>query len=482
MTGTHYLPLVPQFILIIAGVVIMLLEPFTTPERKNRLGQIAIVATATAAYSLKFQWAGHGLYLFSGMFLSDNYSIFFQWLFLVITGICALVSMDFNKREGINRGEYYALLLFACSGMSLMASSGDLIVTFIGIEILSIATYILAGFKRDDSRSNEASLKYFLLGSFATAFLLYGIALLYGSTGSTNYQIIHDLAARQSAPQTTALVGLGLLLVGFGFKVALVPFHAWVPDVYEGAPSPVTAFMVVGPKAAGFAALVRILVEALPAFGPAYWTRLLWLGAILTMTVGNVVAIRQTNIKRMLAYSSIAHAGYLLIGVVTHSRIGFSAVLFYLVAYTAMNLGAFSIILSLSRKGDSRVQIDDFAGLGRTAPFAAGSLSLFLMSLSGIPLTGGFIGKFYLFSAAIQGGYLGLAIVGVLNSVVSVAYYFRVIVTMYMRDPSEGQPSPDPIALPATAIIAITAIVTVWLGIYPAQILNLAGNSTLALK
>lgn len=482
MMGINFLPLIPQLILIVAGMAIMLLEPFTAPARKSRLGQIAVVATATAAYSLKFQWGDRARGLFFGMFVVDNFSIFFQWLFLVITGITVLISLRFNERESINRGEYYALLLFACSGMSLMAASGDLIMTFIGIEILSIATYVLAGFKRTDLKCNESSLKYFLLGSFATAFLLYGIALIYGGTGSTNYQIIRDLAAFQGPPQVSTLMGLGLLLVGFGFKIALVPFHAWAPDVYEGAPTPVTAFMAVGPKAAGFAALVRVLVQALPALGPGYWTVLLWFASILTMTLGNVVAIRQTNIKRMLAYSSIAHAGYILIGIVSNNGPGQAAVLFYLIAYTVMNLGAFTIILSLSETGDAKVNLDDYAGLGRRAPLLAALLSLFLVSLSGIPLTGGFIGKFYLFSAAIKQGYLGLVILGVLNSVVSVAYYFRVIVAMYMREPAEEPPVPEPLTIPALAVIAIAAIATVWLGVYPSQILNLADHSTLALK
>ncbi len=482
MNGTDYTPLLAQIILVAGGMLVMLLEPFTAPERKNRLGQIAVVAAALAAYSLKFQWSGRARALFSGMLIVDNYSIFFQWLFLVITGISVIVSMRFNERESTNRGEYYALLLFACSGMSLMAASGDLILTFLGIEVLSIATYILAGFKRDDLRSNEASLKYFLLGSFATAFLLYGIALIYGSTGSTNYQVIRELAGLQGTPQITTVIGLGLLLVGFGFKVALVPFHAWAPDVYEGAPTPVTAFMTVGPKAAGFAALVRILVQALPALGADYWTIILWVSAILTMTLGNIVAIRQTNIKRMLAYSAIAHAGYILIGIVANTSAGYGAVLFYLVAYTVMNLGALSIVLALSGKGDVRVNIQDFSGLGRKAPLPAAFLSLFLISLAGIPLTGGFVGKFYLFSAAIQRGYIGLAIIGVLNSLVSVYYYFYVIVVMYMKEPAPGQPDPDPISPPVLAIIAIAGIWIVWLGVYPAQILNLAGNSTLALK
>jgi len=476
--GIEYSPLVPQLVLVIAGMLIMLLEPFTAPERKSRLGHIAVLATAVAAYGLTLQRSHQPHAIFNGMFLVDGYSYFFQWLFLVITGISVLISIRFNERESINRGEYYALLLFACSGMSLMAASGDLILTFIGIEILSIATYILAGFKRNDVRSNESSLKYFLLGSFATAFLLYGIALIYGSTGSTNYLAIRELAKLQGSVQITTVIGMGLLLVGFGFKVAVVPFHAWAPDVYEGAPSPVTAFMTVGPKAAGFAALVRVLVQALPNLAHD-WSAILWLLSILTMTLGNVVAVLQTNVKRMLAYSAIAHAGYILVGIVANTHIGFGAVLFYLVVYTVMNLGAFSIVLSLSHKGDVRVNLDDYAGLGRKAPFVAAALSLFLISLAGFPLTGGFIGKFYLFTAAIQKGYVGLAIVGVLNSVLSVFYYFRLMVIMYMREPYEGQPEPDPISLPVMAIVAIGVVGILWLGVNPAMILNLATNSAL---
>jgi NADH-quinone oxidoreductase subunit N len=481
MTADDFFALIPQIILILAGIVLMLLEPFTSARRKNRMGRIAVLAAFLAAYSLKYTWISQPVSLLNGMIIVDNYSIFFQWLFLAITGVIAFISMRFNERESINRGEYYALLLFACSGMSLMASSGDLILTFLGIEILSIATYVLAGFKRNDARSNESSLKYFLLGSFATAILLYGIALIYGSCGSTNYQFIRDFAATQGGVQTTTLIGMGLLLVGFGFKVALVPFHSWAPDVYEGAPTPVTAFMAVGPKAAGFAALMRILVQALPSLSED-WSAILWLLAILTMTLGNVVAVLQTNVKRMLAYSAIAHAGYILVGIVVNSQPGFSAVLFYLVIYTAMNLVAFSIILSLSRKGDMGVNLDDYAGLGRTNPFAAGALSLALISLAGIPLTGGFIGKFYIFSAAIQNGYIGLAVIGVLNSLVSVFYYFRLMVVMYMREPDAQAAEPETIGWPVQVIVAMGLVAIIWLGVFPDQILALAGHSNLALK
>ncbi len=481
MTGFDYLPILPQLILLVAGVLIMLLQPFTASGRKGRLGQLAVIAAFLAAYSLSFQWRGRRGAFFYGMFVVDNFSIFFQWLFLVITAVSALVSMRFNERDSIDRGEYYALLLFACSGMSLMAASGELILTFLGLEILSIATYVLAGFKREDAKSNESSLKYFLLGSFASAFLLYGIALIYGSTGSTYYQTIRLVASLPAGIQLTTVIGLGLLLVGFGFKIALVPFHAWVPDVYEGAPTPVTAFMTVGPKAAGFAALIRILTQALPSLG-SDWRLFLWASAILTMTLGNLVAVRQTNIKRMLAYSAIAHAGYILVGIVAGSQAGFSAVLFYIVAYTIMNLGALSVVLSLSGKGDLKVNLSDYAGLGSKAPFAALCLSWFLISLAGIPLTAGFMGKFYVFWAAIQQGYLGLVIVAVLNSVISVFYYFRVMVAMYMQAPEPGQSDPEPIAFPVLAIIAVAAIATLLLGVLPTRVLDLATSSAPALQ
>lgn len=479
MTINDLIPLMPQLIVILGGIVLMLLEPFTKPGRKGHMALIAVLATAVAAYSLKFHDQSRAL--LNGMLIVDNFSIFFQWLFLIIAAVTAVLSMKFNERESIDRGEYYALLLFACSGMSLMAMSGDLILTFLGIEILSIATYILAGFKRSDIRSNESSLKYFLLGSFATAILLYGIALIYGGTGSTNYQSIREVASLQGSVQSTTLIGLGLLLVGFGFKVALVPFHSWVPDVYEGAPTPVTAFMAVGPKAAGFAALIRILVQAFP-FLAHDWTSILWLLAILTMTLGNVVAVLQTNVKRMLAYSAIAHAGYILVGIVANNDLGFGAVLFYLVIYTVMNLAAFGVVLSYSRKGDSRVHLEDYAGLGRKAPFAAAALSIALISLAGIPLTGGFIGKFCLFSAAIQKGYVGLAVIAVLNSVVSVFYYFRLMVFMYMKEPGEEAPEPEPISRPVQAILAIGSILILLLGIHPDPILALARYSSFALK
>ena len=481
MINKELAPLIPQLILAIAAMALMLMQPFTHPARKKGMAFIAVLASALAAYTLQFQWNNPPQTILSGMLRIDNFSIFFQWIFLIIAGVASVLSLDFNEREGIQRGEYYSLILFSCIGMSLMAMSGDLVLTFLGIEILSISTYILAGFKRGDIRSNESSLKYFLLGSFATAILLYGIALIYGSTGSTNYQTIREVASIQGSIPTTLLLGMGLLLVGFSFKIALAPFHSWVPDVYEGAPTPVTAFMAVGPKAAGFAALIRILAEALP-FLAKDWVSILWVLAILTMTLGNVVAVLQTNIKRMLAYSAIAHAGYILVGIIVNNERGFSAVLFYLIVYTVMNLTAFGVVLSFSGKGDNQVHLDDFAGLGRRAPFAAAALSLAIISLAGIPLTGGFLGKLYLFSAAVQQGYIGLVVIAVLNSVISVFYYFRVLIYMYMREPEANPPETLPLSRPLQAILGIGIIIILWLGIHPDRILALAGYSTLALK
>jgi NADH-quinone oxidoreductase subunit N len=466
----------------VAAIAIMLMEPFTSAVQKKRLAFLAVLAAAVSVYCLQFQrFPQQPPVLFHGMLLLDGYSSFFQWLFLIIVGACITLSIDFNERELIHRGEYYSLLLLSGFGMSLMVMSGDLILTFLGLEILSISTYILAGFKRFDTRSNEASLKYFMLGSFATAILLFGISLIYGSAGSTNYATIRELTNLQGEIQSTFYIGLGLLLVGFCFKIALVPFHSWVPDVYEGAPTPVTAFMAVGPKAAGFAALLRILAQALP-FMAHEWSAILWAVSLLTMTLGNIVAILQKNIKRMLAYSAIAHAGYILIGIAIHSQKGYAAVLFYLVVYSAMNLVAFSVILSLSGKGDQRVFIEDYAGLGRRSPFAAAALAVALISLAGIPLTGGFLAKLFILSAAIQKGYIAIVIVAVLNSTVSVFYYFRILVYMYMREPEEELPEPEPIGRPVQALTCIGMILILWLGIHPDSILKLAGYSSLALK
>ena len=394
------------------------------------------------------------------------------------SGLLATAISYRERARNDHVGEYYSLLAAAGAGMAFFVAANNLMTLFLALEWFSICLYILCAIDRDRLGGLEAALKYLVVGGFGSAVLLFGSALVYGSSGRLNFAGIAAAGAQHDA---LLVFGLAMIVAGFGFKASAAPFHMWTPDVYEGAPTPVTAFMTVGPKAAGFAALVRLLVEAFPSLEPN-WTALLWFSSVLSMTLGNVVAVLQTNVKRMLAYSAIAHAGYILVGIVAHNRSGFEAVLFYLVIYTVMNLGAFCIVLSLSRKGDLQVNLENYAGLGRRAPLAAAALSLFLVSLAGIPLTGGFIGKFYLFGAAVQQGYIGLAIIGVLNSVLSVFYYFRLIVLMYMREPYEGRPDPEPISLAVLAITVLGAIAVLWMGIFPAIFLNLASNSTLALK
>ena len=354
------------------------------------------------------------------MVVQDNYSLFFKLIFLITAGLTILMSIRFLKLEGFEHGEYYVLLLFATVGMMLMASAADLIIIFLGLETFSLAIYVLAGFFRTQVKSNESSLKYFLLGAFSTGFLLYGIALIYGATGTTNLKGIYEFVRKiDLLTDPLLLIGMGLLIVGFGFKVASVPFHMWTPDVYEGAPTSVTAFMSVGAKAAGFAAFLRVFLYSLSSL-QTDWVWILWVLAVLTMTLGNIVAIAQKNIKRMLAYSSIAHAGYILVAMVAASELGTASVLYYLLAYAFMNLGAFGVVILYGRKGEENILIGDYSGMASKYPLLAAAMAIFMFSLAGIPPTAGFVGKFYIFSAAVKAGYIGLAIIGVLNSALSV--------------------------------------------------------------
>jgi NADH-quinone oxidoreductase subunit N len=349
---------------------------------------------------------------------------------------------------------------------------------------MSISLYVLAGYTRTRMISNESALKYFLLGSFATGFLLYGIALIYGSTGTSDIKAISKFIAGTGFQSPTIIMGMALLIIGFGFKAALVPFHMWTPDVYEGAPAPITAFMSAGPKAAAFAAFARIFMEALPSL-QGKWTAVIWIMAVLTMSVGNIIALVQDNIKRMLAYSSIAHAGYVLVAFLSAGELGITSILYYMLAYTFMNIGAFAIITLLGGRGEERVHIEDYRGLGFKHPFAAIAMSLFLFSLAGIPPTGGFMGKFYIFSAAVKEGYIGLAIIGVINSVVSVYYYLRVTVAMYMQDPStaKGSEAPALIFSPALVVaIFISAYGVLSLGLFPSTYVAIVKHSFLALQ
>jgi len=461
----------PEIALSAFGIAILLLDTFLPKSKRHVATGIALVGIAvTAVFTLGL--VGEDGTFFSGMIVVDGFSIFFRITFLIIGGLTILASSNYVIRENLAVGEFQALVLFAILGMNLMVASNELIMIFLGLETLSISSYILLGIKRTDPKSNESALKYFLLGSFSSAFMLYGIALAYGATRTTNLELIGREIAAGSASMTLIYAAVGLLLVGFGFKVAVVPFHVWTPDVYEGAPTPITAFMSVGPKAAGFAILIRVLMVAFPAtYGR--WLGLVWLSAALTMIVGNCVALVQSNIKRMLAYSSIAHAGYILVGVATRNQEGVAAILFYTLAYALMNIGAFTIVALVSRKGDHKTHIDDFAGLGFKQPGLAAALSIFLLSLAGIPLTAGFAGKFFIFRAALESHFIWLTIIGVINSAISVYYYLRVIVVMYMKEPADDW-SPVAMTPSAISVIALSVFGVLQFGIFPDLLINLA--------
>jgi NADH-quinone oxidoreductase subunit N len=404
---------------------------------------------------------------FTDSYVVDHLSIFFICIFTLSSALTILLSKEYNDREGIKAGEYYALILLCTVGMIVLASATDMIMIFLGIEIVSICLYVLAGIKRDDSASNEAALKYFLLGAFATGFLLYGMTLVYGSTGSTNLFKIAEFVRTDGAQSNPLLLmGIVLLIIGFGFKVAAVPFHMWAPDVYQGSPTPVTAFMAVGPKAAAFAAFFRVFSEAIPEMAPS-WEMLLCVVAVLSMFVGNLGAITQTNIKRMLAFSSISHAGYLLVAVISKSSLAGSGLLFYMLSYAFTTFGAFG----MGRKGEENLEIENYSGLAYKHPLLALSMTVFLLSLGGLPPFAGFVAKFYIFSAAIEEGFVTLVIIAVLNSAISFYYYLKVVVFMYMKEPAgDFQISLTPMTL---FVIIIGIIGTIELGIYPDPIIAL---------
>jgi NADH-quinone oxidoreductase subunit N len=459
-----------------AGLLILLLLEFF-PERPGggRSASIALVAIAASAFAV---WRVRDVRrdLFSGMFVHDGMTVFFTLLFLGIAGVSVLIAWDHVRRTRLHPAEYQALLLASTLGMILMAAANDLIGVFLGLELMSLALYVMVGLRRNLLESNEASLKYFLLGAFASGFLLYGIALVYGATGSTHLRTIAGFMADSPMLESPLFaVGALLILTGFAFKVAAVPFHMWTPDAYEGAPTSVTAFMSAGAKAAGFAALVRVTLSALAEL-QADWRPVLSALAVLTMTVGNVTALLQTNLKRMLAYSSIAHAGYILVALVAGGPAGAAASSFYLAVYAFMNLGAFGILAMLGREREERVLLGDLAGLGARHPFLALAMTVFLLSLGGIPPTAGFMGKVYVFGAALDAGHVALVIVGVLNSVVSVYYYLRVTVAMYMEDPA-GEPVHVSRALPARVALAATLVLTLWWGLQASDLLAAAERS-----
>src|SRR6516165_9081274 len=425
----------PELIWCAFGVILMLLQPFT--KSRQVLTFVALVGAAAGTLVTFFTFVGSG---FSGLIQFDTFSSFFHWLIGLVAFLVILSSDSYLERESLEGAEFYALILFATAGMGVLASAQELLTAFIGLEMSSIASYILAGYRRDSIKATEAALKYFLLGSFATAFFLYGIALIYGVTGSTNLA-----ALANTDPSTPYMrIGLTLILVGLGFKVAAAPFQVWTPDVYEGAPTPVTALFSAGPKAATFALLLRIFATVNAA--TSYWFWAFWVLAALTMFAGNLGALVQDNVKRLLAYSSIAHAGYVLVALAavtgmksdpdTGAIPAFAAVLFYLLSYALVKLGAFTIVSQLGGTGEKNLSLDDYAGLSERQPFVAAMLRIYLLSLLGLPVTAGFFGKFYIFKAAVNSHLISLAVLMAINSVIGAYYYLRVIVVMYMREPS----------------------------------------------
>src|SRR5467141_233679 len=469
--GADYIRILPEIVLSLFGMVIMLLDPLVDEEKSQKvlgaIGMAGALAGLASTYVMA-QYPGAG---FWNMVRVDGFSAFFHVLVIAIAAVLILTSYEYMAVQRIRAGEYYGLILFGLVGMCLMSSAVELVLIFIALEISSISTYILAGFRRRSATSSESSLKYFLLGSFATAFFLYGVALMFGATGSTN---VDEISVRLNSAQVPVLayVAMALMFVGLGFKVAAAPFHIWRPDVYEGAPAPIVGFMSTAPKAAAFAVLLRIVFEA-NAPG-RFW--LIWISAVLSMTLGNVAALVQNNVKRLLAYSSIAHAGYMLVAFAAAPELGSSAVMFYAASYAAMNVGAFAVVSHFANADERYVNLEDYAGLGRRAPFLAATFTFFLMSLIGIPITGGFFAKFYVLSAALKSNLVALTIIGVINSALGAYYYLKIIVMMYMRE-SRGEVPVTPVPVAAGLAIAMTLGATIYLGVLPGRVLGIAQRS-----
>jgi NADH-quinone oxidoreductase subunit N len=469
----------PEIVLTIAGTLLMVLDPLFAKKYPKLFGHLSILALLVAIGGAACAYSVPGA-AFSNLLIVDGFATYFRYLVLVIGILTVLASYRYLEIEKAETGEYHALILFAIVGQCLMAAANDLIMIFIGLEISSIATYILAGYLRNDRRNNESALKYFLLGSFATAFLLYGVALIYGVTATTKLDEIRTVLSTPGNVPAFGMVSVAaaLMFVGLAFKVSGAPFQIWTPDVYQGAPAPISAFLATGPKAAAFAIFLRIFLTAFPQIASG-WEPLIWISALLSMTIGNFAALTQTNLKRMLAYSSIAHAGYILVALAARSEIGTAAAMFYLAAYALMNIGAFAVVIHMAGKGERHLRIEDLAGLGRRQPVTAAMLTIFLMSLIGVPLTGGFFGKFYIFRAALESNLIWLTVLGLLNSAVAAYYYLRLIVVMYFNEPGEVTNSLEPLTLGLRLALVLPAIGTFFLGILPGTILNFAQRSTL---
>lgn len=469
----------PEVILSVTAIILMVFDSYR-PNRHRVTGMISIVGIIASAGALFYLWADPNApkSAFNGMLVTDGLRLSFTIVFLLVTALTILISSVWVEREKVPAGEYHCMLLFATVGMMFMASGNDMVIIFLGLETLSIATYVMAGMRKTDLKSNESAMKYFILGSYASAFLLYGMALIYGATGSTNITEIAATLGESNFP-ALLLIGAAMLLIGFGFKIATVPFHVWTPDVYEGAPTPITAFMAAGPKAAGFASFVRVFVIGFPLVAGVQasqylhesWITALTIMAILTMTIGNIAAIVQDNVKRMLAYSSIAHAGYALVGFIGAGVAqtaaardeAIAAVAFYMLTYAITNLGAFSIVALLAQKNDRRTEFEDYNGIGFKSPVLAFTLSLFMLSLLGLPLTAGFIGKVLVFRPALEAGSVMLTIlvvIAVVNTAISAYYYLRLIVVMFFKERTS-----DWLAPKIPSAVGIVLIITV-LGVF----------------
>ncbi|HEY9857209.1 MAG TPA: NADH-quinone oxidoreductase subunit N [Stenomitos sp.] len=478
---SEWLPILPLIIVTVAGLLLMLLEVSMKQEVPAVFAGVSLVALAFAAAAPVIDWTMHKgaavkYVLFEGALTVDSYSYFFTVLLIACAAITIVAAWNYLPREHMGHGEVYSVLMFSLAGMLTLASGTSLIALFIGVEVMSIAVYVLVGARRNVLKGNESALKYYLLGAFASGILLYGIALIYGATGSVQLDAIRTFLANPGEGKLPLLVvGLGLLIVGMGFKVAAAPFHAWTPDVYEGAPAPITGYMATAVKVASFAFFVRVLATGFLPIKP-YWVDVIAALAVITMFTGNLSAFVQTNVKRMLAYSSIAHTGYLLMGLValTGSPDGTSAaaILYYLVAYSVTNLGAFACIAFLSKQGETLVEFEDYAGVAKKFPLIALILAICMASLIGIPPTAGFFGKYFLFSSVIQQGYTWLAVVGIINSILSVYYYLRLVVVMYMKEPKADWTGVGGLQ-PARIAGIICAIVVIWAGMGATNLLSL---------
>ena len=471
------MPVNAELIVVTVALIVLILDFFIEKENKYYLGWLSLGGIIWAAAATYNVMGANGAF-FGGTFLLDPFSTFFKFVFYIACGLGILVSINYLKIEDIRRGEYYALMLFATSGMMLMASAGDLITLYLGLELMALSIYILAGFMRSDNRSNESAIKYLLLGAFSSGIMLYGMSLLYGLSGTTNLAGILTFLREADLANPVLFLAMIMLVVSFGFKVAAAPFHMWVPDVYEGAPTSVTAFMSAGPKVAGFAVLLRVFTYALEPLH-AHSTAIIAGLAVLTMAVGNIMALSQTNIKRMLAYSSIAHAGYALVGLAAGGPDGAASVMLYVCIYALMNMGAFGVVIMLRKTGERGEEITDFAGLGKSNKTAAFLMLIFMFSLTGIPPLAGFVGKFYIFKSAVQAGLVWLAVAGVLFSAISAYFYLRIIMIMYMKEPKGSIELTTSPSLALALAISVTAVIVI--GVYPTNLLNFARSSIIGI-